>query len=131
MFKRSSWPPIRLSKATARPCSSRHCLPGPVSASRASPAACRPVRSWSSPTTKCLPTPWKAGAHFRWRQVMRLDTHLSQRMEQTMRLAPRMIQSMEILQLPIMALQERIQQELQENPVLELKEPGDESAPEE
>jgi RNA polymerase sigma-54 factor len=37
-------------------------------------------------------------------------------------LAPRMIQSMEILQLPIMALQERIQQELQENPVLELNE---------
>ena len=37
-------------------------------------------------------------------------------------LAPRMIQSMEILQLPIMALQERIEQELQENPVLELKE---------
>jgi len=34
-----------------------------------------------------------------------------------------MIQSMEILQLPIMALQEKIQQELQENPVLELKEP--------
>jgi RNA polymerase sigma-54 factor len=40
-------------------------------------------------------------------------------MSQTMILAPRMIQSMEILQLPIMALQERIQQELQENPVLE------------
>src|SRR5438128_2568514 len=53
---------------------------------------------------------------------MRLDTHLSQRMDQKMILAPRMIQSMEILQLPIMALQERIQQELQENPVLELKE---------
>ncbi len=53
---------------------------------------------------------------------MRLDTHLSQRMEQKMILAPRMIQSMEILQLPIMALQERIQQELQENPVLELQE---------
>jgi RNA polymerase sigma-54 factor len=35
-------------------------------------------------------------------------------------LAPRMIQSMEILQLPIMALEEKIQQELQENPVLEL-----------
>jgi RNA polymerase sigma-54 factor len=43
-------------------------------------------------------------------------------MDQRMLLAPRMIQSMEILQLPIMALQERIQQELQENPVLELKE---------
>src|SRR5438309_5088264 len=52
---------------------------------------------------------------------MRLDTTLSQRMDQRMILAPRMIQSMEILQLPIMALQERIQQELQENPVLELK----------
>src|SRR5437667_1739914 len=53
---------------------------------------------------------------------MRLETGLHQRMEQKMILAPRMIQSMEILQLPIMALQERIQQELQENPVLELKE---------
>ena len=33
-----------------------------------------------------------------------------------------MIQSMEILQLPIMALQERIEQEMEENPVLELQE---------
>lgn len=37
-------------------------------------------------------------------------------------LAPRMIQSMEILQLPIMALQERIEQEMEENPMLELQE---------
>ena len=37
-------------------------------------------------------------------------------------LAPRMIQSMEILQLPIMALQERIEQEIQENPLLDLQE---------
>jgi len=36
-----------------------------------------------------------------------------------MKLAPRMIQSMEILQLPILALQERIEEELTENPVLE------------
>jgi RNA polymerase sigma-54 factor len=35
-----------------------------------------------------------------------------------LRMAPRMIQSMEILQLPVMALQERIEQELSENPVL-------------
>ncbi len=55
---------------------------------------------------------------------MRLDTTMSQRMEQKMILAPRMIQSMEILQLPIMALQERIEQELQENPVLESQEEG-------
>jgi RNA polymerase sigma-54 factor len=33
-----------------------------------------------------------------------------------------MIQSMEILQLPIMALQERIEQEMQENPILEMNE---------
>lgn len=39
-------------------------------------------------------------------------------------LAPRMIQSMEILQLPIMALQERIEQEMLSNPVLELEEPN-------
>jgi RNA polymerase sigma-54 factor len=61
---------------------------------------------------------------------MRLDTTMQQRMDQRQILAPRMIQSMEILQLPIMALQERIQQELQENPVLELKETADEGAPE-
>jgi RNA polymerase sigma-54 factor len=41
-------------------------------------------------------------------------------MEQRMKLAPHMIQSMEILQLPILALQERIEQELNGNPVLEL-----------
>jgi len=43
-----------------------------------------------------------------------------------------MIQSMEILQLPVMALQERIEQELSENPLLEMQEPDadyqDESA---
>ena len=38
-----------------------------------------------------------------------------------MKLAPRMIQSMEILQLPILALQERIDQELEENVVLEVE----------
>ncbi|MER3416115.1 MAG: RNA polymerase sigma-54 factor [Gemmataceae bacterium] len=52
---------------------------------------------------------------------MRLDTSQQLRLQQKMILAPRMIQSMEILQLPILALQERIEQELQDNPVLELK----------
>lgn len=37
-------------------------------------------------------------------------------------LTPRMIQSMEILQLPLLALEERIEQELQNNPVLEASE---------
>jgi RNA polymerase sigma-54 factor len=60
-----------------------------------------------------------------------MHLNMSQRITQTqqMVLAPRMIQSMEILQLPIMALQERIQEELQENPVLELKETNEEGAP--
>ncbi len=47
-----------------------------------------------------------------------------------MKLAPHMIQSMEILQLPILALQERIEQELNSNPVLEMDESsGPEEAP--
>lgn len=48
-----------------------------------------------------------------------MSLNLGQRQEMQLRLAPKMIQSMEILQLPIMALQERIEQELEENPVLE------------
>jgi len=55
-------------------------------------------------------------------QGMRMD--MSQGMRMDMRLSPRMYQSMEILQMPIMDLQERIQEELNENPVLELKEPS-------
>jgi RNA polymerase sigma-54 factor len=45
-------------------------------------------------------------------------------------LAPRMIQSMEILQLPLMALQERIEQEMESNEMLEVVE-VDENQPEE
>jgi RNA polymerase sigma-54 factor len=52
---------------------------------------------------------------------MRIGFDLGMRQSQTMTLAPRMIQSMEILQMPLMALQERIEEELQENPVLELR----------
>jgi len=53
---------------------------------------------------------------------MRLSFGQEMRQTQKLTLAPRMIQSMEILQLPIMALQERIEQEMQENPVLDLQE---------
>ncbi|MBS0190302.1 MAG: RNA polymerase factor sigma-54 [Planctomycetes bacterium] len=47
-----------------------------------------------------------------------------------MKLAPRMIQSMEILQMPLAELQERIQQELENNPTLELAEREGEAASE-
>ncbi len=55
---------------------------------------------------------------------MRLDLSQSMRLSQQMKLAPRIIQAMEILQLPMMALQERIDAELQSNPVLEVQEGG-------
>ena len=50
---------------------------------------------------------------------MRMSMGLQARQLQTQKLAPRMIQSMEILQMPTLALQERIEQELGENPLLE------------
>ncbi len=57
-----------------------------------------------------------------------MHLHASQQMmmSQQMKLAPRMIQSMQILQLPMLALQERIEQELAENIVLEQVERRDE-----
>jgi RNA polymerase sigma-54 factor len=63
---------------------------------------------------------------------MKLEMTGQMRMEQRMKLAPHMIQSMEILQLPILALQERIEQELNSNPVLELEDtenPEEDAAP--
>jgi RNA polymerase sigma-54 factor len=68
---------------------------------------------------------------------MRLTFGQELRQVQKQILAPRMIQSMEILQLPIAALEERIEQELEKNPVLELREedpdlpeePGDKDNP--
>src|SRR5947199_9574769 len=53
---------------------------------------------------------------------MRLSFGLEHRQLQVQKLAPRMIQSMEILQLPLQELQERIEQELVENPAVELQE---------
>lgn len=60
---------------------------------------------------------------------MRLHLGLEAKQVQTLKLAPRMIQSMEILQLPQMALQERIEQALVDNPTLEAIE-GDPQLPE-
>ncbi|MBW8040098.1 MAG: RNA polymerase factor sigma-54 [Planctomycetes bacterium] len=61
---------------------------------------------------------------------MKLDMNIHMKLEQRMKLAPHMIQSMEILQLPILALQERIEQELNSNPVLEQDEPLNPEQPE-
>ena len=53
---------------------------------------------------------------------MRMEAILQPRLEQRMKLAPQIIQSIEILQLPTMALLERVSMELEENPVLEIAE---------
>ncbi len=53
---------------------------------------------------------------------MRLSFGQEMRMSQKQILAPRMIQSMEILQLSILALEERIEEEMQENEALEVQE---------
>ncbi len=53
---------------------------------------------------------------------MRFDTSQHMRMSQSMKLAPRMIQSMEILQMPLLQLEERIAQELESNATLEVSE---------
>ena len=58
---------------------------------------------------------------------MRIDTGQHLRMDQRMKLAPRMIQSMEILQMSSQELEERIEQELASNPTLELREVGPDS----
>ena len=50
------------------------------------------------------------------------------RLSQQLKLAPRMIQSMEVLQLPLLALQEKIETELNSNPVLEQIEEADEDS---
>lgn len=58
---------------------------------------------------------------------MRFEASQHMRLGQQMKLAPRMIQSMEILQMSLAELAERIEQELESNPTLELIEiePGD------
>jgi len=53
---------------------------------------------------------------------MRFETSQHMKLGQQMKLAPRMIQSMEILQMPLAELEERIDQELASNPTLELQE---------
>ncbi|MEM1167423.1 MAG: hypothetical protein AAGI30_14175, partial [Planctomycetota bacterium] len=62
---------------------------------------------------------------------MRFDTSQSMRMGQQMKLAPRMIQSMEILQMALPQLEERIEQELESNIALELADGDPDTPPDE
>lgn len=54
---------------------------------------------------------------------------ISQGLRQEQRLTPQLIQSMDILQLPLMALEQRINEELEQNPILEYEPAVREVAP--
>jgi RNA polymerase sigma-54 factor len=58
---------------------------------------------------------------------MKLGLSQHFRLEQQMKLSPRLIQAMEILQLPMLALTERIDEELSSNPCLEVQEVPDDT----
>ncbi len=68
-----------------------------------------------SPIAYCL-LPIASASHI----TMRFETSQHMKLGQQMKLAPRMIQSMEILQMSLAELEERIEQELETNPTLEL-----------
>ncbi len=51
-----------------------------------------------------------------------MEMSMAPRMEMRLKMAPQIIQSIEILQLPLLALLERIEQEQLENPLLEVEE---------
>ncbi len=59
---------------------------------------------------------------------MKMEVHLQQRLEQRMQLSQQMLQNLELLQMPIMALKEKLDQELESNPTLELVEDAEERA---
>ncbi len=62
---------------------------------------------------------------------MPLNISLHMRLEQRLKMTAQMIQSIEMLQLPIMALEQQINMQLAENPVLEIVEEEVETDPEE
>ena len=58
---------------------------------------------------------------------MKFETNQHLKLGHQLRLAPRIIQAMEILQLPLPALEEKIEQEIESNIALELVEPDPEA----
>jgi len=61
--------------------------------------------------------------------ALQMQFGLSMRLEQRLKMTAQMIQSIEMLQLPLMALEQQINQQLAENPVLEIVEEEVEVAP--
>ena len=61
---------------------------------------------------------------------MRMEVHLQQRMEQRMHLSQQMLQNLELLQLPLLQLRQKIDEELEANPILEIASELEERVPE-
>src|SRR4051812_18944280 len=61
--------------------------------------------------------------------ALQLRQNLNLRMEQKLKLTPQMIQSIEILLLPQMALEERIMSEVESNPALEVLDEPEQISP--
>ncbi len=56
---------------------------------------------------------------------MKLEVHQQLRLDQRMQLSQQMLQNLELLQMPIMALKEKVDQELEENPTIEVSADAD------
>ena len=61
---------------------------------------------------------------------MKTGLHQQTGMRQELRINPRLYQAMDMLYMPMLDLQQHLQQELLNNPFLELEEPEDEAVPE-
>ncbi len=61
---------------------------------------------------------------------MRLEANLSQRLEQRMQLSQQMLQNLELLQLPLLQLRQKIDEELEINPALDLTTELEDRSPE-
>ena len=61
---------------------------------------------------------------------MKTGLHQQQGLRQELRINPRLYQAMDMLYMPMLDLQQHLQQELLSNPFLELEEPEEEEAPE-
>src|SRR5690606_9994461 len=93
------------------------------------PALRRGVRRWSVHMQQAI-CPWRVTSHAQATcpnaapPIAMLKQYLSQKLQQ--KLSPQQIQLMKLLQVPTLELEQRIKQEMEENPALEEGEDHDE-----
>ena len=99
--------------------------PGRSRRSRGSRAASRPAARSTSRAPRCSPKRSSTGGRRatregRGQRAVSLDLRLNQRLDLSLKLAPQIIQSIELLQLPAMDLMDVIEAELDTNEFLEM-----------